>query len=165
MWPCFKSGVARGWPCFRLHRDACGHLFLYRRDHLMTATHHPLKKGRQWSLIWHPPQATGTICLREGKDNRYLKPQNHSTKTRPNGHQARRNVDAYNSWKYINTIVWIVTLYSMQDDIMYQFEYYDTINKMWMIFKDKFVRNPITKLKRLTIKFHSYRKLYKLSMS
>ena len=46
----------------------------------------------------------------------------------------------------------------MQDDVMCEYEKYETAQEMWLALKDKFGGTSTTKLRRLTIKFDSYRK-------
>lgn len=48
---------------------------------------------------------------------------------------------------------------------MCQFEHYDIANEMWMSLKVKFGGTLTTKLRRLAIKFDSYKKLNKNTMS
>lgn len=84
---------------------------------------------------------------------------------RYNGHQVRREIHAYNSWKCINTIARVIMLCSMQVVIMYKFEYYDMANEMWMTSKDKFGGTSATKFRSLAIKFDSCRKLNKHCIS
>ncbi|KAH9686018.1 hypothetical protein KPL70_014192 [Citrus sinensis] len=45
-----------------------------------------------------------------------------------------------------------------QDDLMCEYEKYETAQEMWLAQKDKFGGTSTTKLRRLTIKFDSYRK-------
>ena len=46
----------------------------------------------------------------------------------------------------------------MQDDLMCEYEKYETAQEMWLAQKDKFGGTSTTKLRRLMIKFDSYRK-------
>ena len=49
-------------------------------------------------------------------------------------------------------------LSSMDDAVMYEFEQYDTAHVMWMAVKDNFGGTSATKLRKLTIKFDTYKK-------
>ncbi|CAN6482755.1 unnamed protein product [Victoria cruziana] len=108
--------------------------------------------------IWH---RKAQFALKEAEA---LEALNHRM-IRPDGHQNRRDIDAYNSWKHMNTVARVTMLCSIQDDIMYQFEQYDTANEMWIALEDKFGGTLATKLRRLAIKFDSYRKFNKHTMS
>ncbi|KAK0596763.1 hypothetical protein LWI29_018739 [Acer saccharum] len=67
-------------------------------------------------------------------------------------------MEAYQAWKKKNSIAPITLLSSMADDMMCGFEEYETAQAMWIALKDKFVGTSTTKLRRLTIKFNTYRK-------
>ncbi|KAH9679448.1 hypothetical protein KPL71_026137 [Citrus sinensis] len=71
--------------------------------------------------------------------------------------QHRGDLEAYQAWKKKNSNARITMLNSMQYDLMCEFEKYETTQEMWLALKDKFGGTSIIKLKRLTIKFDSYR--------
>ena len=72
--------------------------------------------------------------------------------------QHIRDLEAYQAWKKKNSNARKILLSSMQDDLMYEYEKYETAQEMWLALKDKFGGTSTTKLRRLTIKFDSYRK-------
>ena len=72
--------------------------------------------------------------------------------------QHRRDSKAYVTWKRKNTIARITLLSSMDDVVMCKFEQYDTAHAMWMALKDKFGGTSATKLRKLTIKFDTFKK-------
>ena len=72
--------------------------------------------------------------------------------------QHRRDQEAYVAWKKKNSIARITLLSSMQDDLMCEFEEYTTAQEMWIALKEKFGGTSATKLRRLTIKFDTYKK-------
>ena len=88
------------------------------------------------------------------------KPLNHVMVEPEHGSTAqhRRESEAYVTWKRKNTIARITLLSSMDDAVMCEFEQYDTAHAMWMALKDKFGGTSATKLRKLTIKFNTYKK-------
>jgi len=78
--------------------------------------------------------------------------------------QHKRDLEAYQAWKKKNSIAHITLLSCMQDDLMCEFESYDTAQAMWVVLKDKFGGTSITKLRRLTIKFDTFRKRQNVTM-
>lgn len=72
--------------------------------------------------------------------------------------QHKRDLDAYQAQKKKNCNAHIMMLSSMQDDFMCNFKKYETT-------QDKFSGTLTTKLRRLTIKFDSYRKRPNYTMS
>ncbi|XP_024036182.1 uncharacterized protein LOC112096753 [Citrus clementina] len=91
----------------------------------------------------------------EALNNTLAEPEQGSTA------QHMRDLEAYQAWKKKNSNARITLLSSMQDDLMCEYEKYEkyeTAQEMWLALKDKFGGTSTTKLKRLTIKFDSYRK-------
>ena len=72
--------------------------------------------------------------------------------------QHRRDLEAYQAWKKKNSIARITLLSSMQDDLMCEFEEHVTAQGMWLALKEKFGGTSATKVRRLTIKFDTYKK-------
>ena len=72
--------------------------------------------------------------------------------------QHRSDFEAYMTWKRKNTIARIMLLSCMDDTVMCKFEQYDTAHVMWMAVKDNFGGTSATKLRKLTIKFDTYKK-------
>lgn len=72
--------------------------------------------------------------------------------------QHERDKEAYTAWKRKNNIARITMLSSMNDDLMCEFEEYDTAKGMWEALKEKFGATSATKLRRLNQKFNDYKK-------
>ena len=91
---------------------------------------------------------------------RSKKPLNHVMVEPKHGSttQQRRDFEAYVTWKRMNTIAHIALLSSIDDAVMCEFEQYDIAYAMWMTLKDKFSGISATKLRKLTIKFDTYKK-------
>ncbi|XP_044503424.1 uncharacterized protein LOC123224005 [Mangifera indica] len=77
----------------------------------------------------------------------------------PNNAQHRRNMDAYNSWKKKDSTARGILISSMNDDIAYQYEQFKTANAMWVALTEKFRGTTVSKLRQLTIKFDTYKKV------
>lgn len=71
--------------------------------------------------------------------------------------QVRRDAEAYCAWKRKNSMARITLLSSMENDLMCQFEQYPTAYEMWNALHDKFGGTSATKLRRLTIKFDTFK--------
>ncbi|KAH0685572.1 hypothetical protein KY290_019644 [Solanum tuberosum] len=71
--------------------------------------------------------------------------------------QHETNLETFQVWKKKNSIARITLLSSMTDDLMCEFESYPTAQAMWIALKDKFGGTSATNLRRLTIKFDTYR--------
>ncbi|CAA7035581.1 unnamed protein product [Microthlaspi erraticum] len=78
--------------------------------------------------------------------------------------QHVRDQEAYNVWKRKNSIARITLLSCMQDDLMCEFEEYETAKGMWEALKEKFGATSATKLRRLNQRFSDYKKRPNLSM-
>ncbi|KAI9186862.1 hypothetical protein LWI28_021683 [Acer negundo] len=78
----------------------------------------------------------------------------------PNGNTAqhRTYMETYQTWKRKNSLARITMLSSMTNALMCENEEFDTVQDMWIALKDKFGGTSTTKLRRLTIKFDTYRK-------
>ena len=72
--------------------------------------------------------------------------------------QHRRDMETYQTWKRKNSLARITMLSSMTDALMCEKEGFGTAQDMWIALKDKFGGTSTTKLRRLTIKFDTYRK-------
>ncbi|ESQ50057.1 hypothetical protein EUTSA_v10002214mg, partial [Eutrema salsugineum] len=77
---------------------------------------------------------------------------------------AWKNQQAYVAWKRKNSIARITLLSCMQDDLMCEFEEYETAKGMWEALKDKFGATSATKLRRLNQKLNDYKKRPNQSM-
>ncbi|KAI9194653.1 hypothetical protein LWI28_007982 [Acer negundo] len=67
-------------------------------------------------------------------------------------------METYQTWKRKNSLACITMLSSMTNTLMCEYDGFDTAQDMWIALKDKFGRTSTTKLRRLTIKFNTYRK-------
>lgn len=54
---------------------------------------------------------------------------------------------------------YVMLLYSMQNDLLNNFEVYQTANEMWKALKEKFDVTSSTRLRNLMLKFNGYCKL------
>lgn len=52
-----------------------------------------------------------------------------------------------------------ILINSMNDDIAYKYEQYETTHAMWEALKEKFGENTVSKLRQLAIKFDIYKKI------
>ncbi|XP_044477551.1 uncharacterized protein LOC123204812 [Mangifera indica] len=77
----------------------------------------------------------------------------------PNNAQHKHDMDAYNSWKKKDSTARGILISSMNDDIAYQYEQFETTNAIWVALKEKFGGTTVSKLRQLTIKFDTYKKV------
>ena len=75
-----------------------------------------------------------------------------------NSTQHRRDLEAYTAWKSKNSTARITLLSTMKNDLLCEFEEYETAYSLWIALKDKFGATSATKLRQLTIKFDTYKK-------
>ena len=78
--------------------------------------------------------------------------------------QHKRDQEAYNAWKRKNSIARITLLSCMQDDLMCEFEEYESAKGIWEALKEKFGATSATKVRRLNQKFNDYKKRPNQSM-
>ncbi|ESQ44621.1 hypothetical protein EUTSA_v10003350mg, partial [Eutrema salsugineum] len=78
--------------------------------------------------------------------------------------QHEKDQQTYVVWKRKNSIARITLLSCMQDDLMCEFEEYETAKGMWEALKDKFGATSATKLRRLNQRFNDYKKRPNQSM-
>ena len=78
--------------------------------------------------------------------------------------QHKRDQEAYNAWKRKNSIARITLLSCMQDDLMCEFEEYESAKGIWEALKEKFGATSATKVRRLNQKFNDYKKRPNKSM-
>ena len=79
--------------------------------------------------------------------------------------QYRRDLEAYNEWHKKDSRTRIILLSSMNDDIMVEFQHYQTAKKMWEQLKFAFGGTSTTRLRSLVLKFEVYRKNPKHTMT
>ena len=72
--------------------------------------------------------------------------------------QHHRDREAYEAWKKKNSLARITLLSSMENDLMREFKNYDIAKEMWEALKLKFGGTSVTKLRKLIIKFDTYKK-------
>jgi hypothetical protein len=70
--------------------------------------------------------------------------------------QHRRDRDAYAAWKKKNNTARITLLSSMENDIMREFNDYQSAREMWEALRACFGNVSVARLRQLTIKFDSY---------
>ncbi|ESQ38716.1 hypothetical protein EUTSA_v10029402mg, partial [Eutrema salsugineum] len=78
--------------------------------------------------------------------------------------QHEKDQQTYVVWKRKNSIARITLLSCMQDDLMCEFEEYETAKGVWEALKDKFGATSATKLRRLNQRFNDYKKRPNQSM-
>ena len=78
--------------------------------------------------------------------------------------QHHRDREAYEAWKKKNSLACITLLSSMENDLMHEFKNYEIAKEIWEALKLKFSRTFVTKLRKLTIKFDTYKKCHNHNM-
>ena len=78
--------------------------------------------------------------------------------------QHKRDREAFDAWKRKNSIARITMLSSMDDDIMREFRKHGMAMDIWSALKSKFGETSVTRLRSLTIRFDTYKKLPNDSM-
>ena len=78
--------------------------------------------------------------------------------------QHKRDREAFDAWKRKNSIARITMLSSMDDDIMREFRKHGMVMDIWSALKSKFGETSVTRLRSLTIRFDTYKKLPSDSM-
>ncbi|EEF49151.1 conserved hypothetical protein [Ricinus communis] len=64
---------------------------------------------------------------------------------------------AYISWKKKGSITILIS--SMNDDLVYEYQQYPIAHSMWVDLREKFGGTTISKLRQLTIKFDTFKKV------
>ena len=72
--------------------------------------------------------------------------------------QHRRDQEAYQSWRNKDRHARYTMLSAMHNDLIGEFEKYETAHDMWEALKQKFGITSLAKLRGLTMKFDSYQK-------
>ena len=78
--------------------------------------------------------------------------------------QHRRDLEAYNAWKRKNSLTRITLLSSMENDVMREYRKYDVAMELWAALKERFGGTSLAKLRKLTIRFDTYKKRPKHNM-
>ena len=73
-----------------------------------------------------------------------------------NNAQFRRDLIAYNAWKKKDSTARGILIGSMNDNLVYEYQQYQTTHAMWVALREKFGETTVSKLRRLTIKFDTY---------
>ena len=73
--------------------------------------------------------------------------------------QFKRDMDAYNAWKKKDSNAKGILISSMNDDLVFEHQHHPTAQAMWLALKEKFGGISISKLRQLTIKFDTYKKV------
>ena len=71
--------------------------------------------------------------------------------------QHRRDQEAYVAWKKKNSLARITLLSGMQDDLLIEYEVFQTAHEMWETLKEKYCGLSATKLRELIMKFGNYK--------
>ena len=72
--------------------------------------------------------------------------------------QHRKDLEAYNTWKRKNSFTRITLLSNMENDVMREYHKYDEAMKLWTVLKEKLGGTSLAKLRKLTIRFDTYKK-------
>ena len=78
--------------------------------------------------------------------------------------QHMKDLEAYNAWKRKNSLAGITPLNSIKNDVMYEYRKYDVAMELWAALKERFNGTSLVKLRKLTIRFDTYKKLPKHNM-
>ena len=81
-----------------------------------------------------------------------------------NNAQFRRDLTAYNAWKKKDSTVRGILISSMNNDLVYEYQQYQTAHAMWIALRENFRGTTVSKLRQLTIKFDTYKKVPNKSM-
>ena len=81
-----------------------------------------------------------------------------------NSTQHRRDIEAYNAWKRKNSIARIKLLSSKDNDVMHEYRRYYITMELWVAVKEMFNGTSLAKLRKLTIRFYTYKKQPKHNM-
>ena len=74
-------------------------------------------------------------------------------------HTLRQDREVYQTWKKKNSSARIILLSAMDDDIARQFKRYENVIELWNALREMFRGVSLTKLRSLTIKFDTYKKI------
>ena len=75
-----------------------------------------------------------------------------------------RDLEAYNAWKKKNSLARITLLSSMENDVMREYQKYNVAVELWAGLKERFGGTSLAKLRKLTIRFDTYKKWPKHNM-
>ena len=76
-----------------------------------------------------------------------------------NNAQLRRDMAIFNAWKKKDSTTRGILISFMNDDLVYEYQQYPTANAMWVTLREKFGGTTVSKLRQLTIKFGTYKKI------
>ena len=75
-----------------------------------------------------------------------------------------RDLEAYNVWKRKNSLTRITLLSSMNNDVMHEYRKYGITIELWATLKERFNGTSLAKLRKLIIRFDTYKKRPKNNM-
>ena len=78
--------------------------------------------------------------------------------------QHKQDLEAYNAWKRKNFLARITLLSSMENDMMCEYRKYDVTMELQATLKERFDGTSLAKLRKLTIRFDTYKKRPKHNM-
>ena len=81
-----------------------------------------------------------------------------------NNAQFRHDLTAYDAWKKKASTARGILISSMNDDLVYEYQQYQIAHAMWVALRDKFRGTIVSKLRHLTLKFDTYKKVPNKSM-
>ncbi|XP_055960065.1 uncharacterized protein LOC130014940 [Mercurialis annua] len=76
-----------------------------------------------------------------------------------NDAQFKPDMATYTIWKKKDSTARGILISSMDDDLMYEYQRYSTTNAMWAALREKFGGTTVSRLRQLTIKFDTYKKV------
>ncbi|MEI4896711.1 hypothetical protein Q8G71_36085, partial [Klebsiella pneumoniae] len=72
--------------------------------------------------------------------------------------QHRRDLTAYQEWRKKDRFARFTMLSSMHNDLIGEFEQYQTAHEMWQALRNKYGVTTLSKLRELNLKFNTYKK-------
>ena len=81
-----------------------------------------------------------------------------------NSEQYTRDLATYNAWKKKNSTAKGILLSSMSDNLVFAHQHFPTAHAIWLALKEKFGGISVSRLRQLTIKFDTYKKVLNKTM-
>ena len=75
-----------------------------------------------------------------------------------NNTQHRRDLEVYNVWKRKNSLARIALMSTMDNDVKHEYRKYEIVIELWVALKERFGGTSLAKLRKLTIRFDTYKK-------
>ena len=76
-----------------------------------------------------------------------------------NSEQYTHDMAAYNAWKKKDSTAKGILISSMSDDLVFAHQHFPTAHAIWLALKEKFGEISVSRLRQLTIKFDTYKKV------